>query len=669
MIIKDIKSKDKGYASLMSISGSAKGMAPDEYFVVSRDSSGKPLSFFKDMTWDWTPYDSRGRSRKLNFKFWNLEKKDSLKLTLVAEIKWIMFLAIWRRTGLMLSPQTLHHYIKLLRKLARFSYDNEKKLVDVITNRDAILEFVLSEKNKTAKDVSAILSMLAALGAEQVGYSVPGIRIKTELRAIASKYAENIKQHPPIPTRIYSHIITTLLEDIDAFENISDKYFQLIMECQSSPLVGRGYVTQCSISKKLGIERPRNTPDFQTLLKRYGLKKYFEEKGLQKTVRGLSNGIYEIQTTIKLVICLFTGMRAEEVSDLPLQCLDVKLHNEKKSYIVYGTTTKLNNGEEKETRWVTCSDAARGIELAQNIARFTVSSMKVQSVSESEIPLMVSSYYLGLGSPRSSRGSKVLLSSKLDLKKASKLRARLQIPIADEDLLELEQIDLHRAWRAESQFVVGSPWILTSHQFRRSLALYAQRSGFVSLPSLKRQLQHITEDMSRYYARGSQFARNFIGDNKDHFGYEWQETQPISSALGYILKVLMTDDVLFGGHANWVDMRMTDDDGVIVIDRKRTIEKFKRGELAYKETSLGGCVNPKNCDKVALRWLNIDCISGCKNLVGRLTKLDCVISAQENLVLSLDTDSIEYRAEKHDLDVLVATRMRVVEKKSFKEIS
>ena len=95
--------------------------------------------------------------------------------------------------------------------------------------------------------------------------------------------------------------------------------------------------------------------------------------------------------------------------------------------------------------------------------------------------------------------------------------------------MSFEQIDPHRAWRSEPRFQLGVPWTLTSHQLRRSLALYAQRSGLVSLPSLRRQLQHITEEMSRYYARGSAFANNIIGDNKHHFGHDWQDAQPVSA--------------------------------------------------------------------------------------------------------------------------------------------
>ena len=249
------------------------------------------------------------------------------------------------------------------------------------------------------------------------------------------------------------------------------------------------------------------------------------------------------------------------------------------------------------------------------------------------------------------------------MRKNSKLLARLCSPIEDGDLKELEQIDPHRAWRSEEGFRIGVRWKFKTHQLRRSLALYAQRSGLVSLPSLRRQLHHITEEMSRYYAKGSAFAKDFIGEEQDHFGVEWQSAQPESSALSYILNVLMNDDALIGGHANWVQHRLSREDGEVLVDRAATMRRFRKGEMAYKETVLGGCTKVDGCDQVALNWLSVDCLrDGCKNLVCSLTKLERVIAAQERLVNAIDPRTVEYRTEVADLEVLRGAMNKVKKK-------
>jgi hypothetical protein len=211
------------------------------------------------------------------------------------------------------------------------------------------------------------------------------------------------------------------------------------------------------------------------------------------------------------------------------------------------------------------------------------------------------------------------------------IKERVIPPILQEDLDELSRIDPHRHRVSEPKFQVGGQWPISSHQFRRSLALYAQRSGLVSLPSLKRQLQHITLHMSQYYAKGSAFAADFIGvghGHRDkHFGEEWQETQPVSQFLAYASNVLLEDpENLFGGHTHWLRMRLRSGDGLMLEDRATTLRRFQKGELAYKVTPVGGCVNPGPCDKNPIDVLHVDCVSeNCKHLAGNLKKTERVV--------------------------------------------
>jgi len=168
-----------------------------------------------------------------------------------------------------------------------------------------------------------------------------------------------------------------------------------------------------------------------------------------------------------------------------------------------------------------------------------------------------------------------------------------------------------------------------------------------------------------YYAKGSSYAKNLINQEKNHFGREWQESQPISSALSYIANVLLSDDKLIGGHGNWIEHRLKDTQKdvktVIIETREETMKRFKKGEIAYKETLLGGCIKVGSCNQVALNWLDTDCLTkGCKNMVCNTSKLDKVIVAQENLVNSLDKQTLEYRTEKADLDALITAKNKLI---------
>lgn len=275
-----------------------------------------------------------------------------------------------------------------------------------------------------------------------------------------------------------------------------------------------------------------------------------------------------------------------------------------------------------------------------------------------DFPLFISSGYFGFGGG-ARRPSREAYSPGLgQLYRFPQLLERISPILEDEDIRELEEVDPHRAWRSEEDFVVGKMWHLTTHQFRRSLALYAQRSGLVSLQSLKMQLQHLTEEMSRYYARGSMFARNFIGDVRDHFGVEWQETRAESSGLSY-LKLRKLDEPLFGGHVAWMRHRVSSSEVEVADEREETMTMFRLGQISYTETLVGGCTRVGECYQPAIRLLNFGCLKeDCRHLVCSLPKLERVISAQENFVKKLSPNSVEYRTEMADLEVLRAARER-----------
>ncbi|HJW26929.1 MAG TPA: hypothetical protein VJ576_18665, partial [Rhodocyclaceae bacterium] len=162
----------------------------------------------------------------------------------------------------------------------------------------------------------------------------------------------------------------------------------------------------------------------------------------------------------------------------------------------------------------------------------------------------------------------------------------------------------------------------------------------------------------------SAFAKNFIGDDKRHFGLEWQETQPVSQYLSYAAHVLMTDDVLFGAHPNWIDHRLRDADGIVLQDREITLKRFQKGQMAYRETPIGGCVNVGDCELTPGSVLEVECLSNhCRNIVGSLSKLERVIAAQTrrvNKLRLLDPQSPECRNEESDLAIFVATRDNVL---------
>lgn len=606
-------------------------------FVVCRKLDGAIASVYSENEWDFSAYHPEYKRCILYFNCWGIDDLADDQIELIQEAKWIIFLAIFMRRGQPLSNGTIFNYLKTLKFLMRHCSEVSSKLSSILNDAVRLKTLCVDEHQGKLGVLNTILRFLYDLGVNIVGYEVIGTAATSELKSMYRDYMSKVKQHAPVPTRIYSSIIATLSEHLNEFELVSERVLQ---------------VAAHNITNSSSMDKGKRVPirrEVSQLIEEYGLAEYFASRDIGAHAQGLSYLISETLTAIALQVQLFTGMRSSEVRSLTYDCLQIETRDGREHYIVNGRTTKLNHGRKKAAQWVTSDRGRHAIELAMKIANVMYSGGP-QSTSYLFVNVL-----LGANTGQGRRPANVLLNLYEALKRS------LCIPIIESDLDELENIDPHRAWRSETEYQLGAPWPLKGHQLRRSLALYAQRSGLVTLPTLKRQLQHITEEMSRYYARGSAFANDFIGGEKKHIGTEWRETQPISQYLGYAAAVIFSDDELFGGHGNWVKHRLIEDNNATVLrDREVTIKQFQKGQLAFRETAIGGCVSTTQCDRGLLDVLNITCVKqGCKNLVGSHKKLDRAIAIQTKRVQALEVtapNGPEYRSEQSDLKVLLSVK-------------
>jgi len=633
---------------------------PSDEFVVSRFRNGAVASTYGELTWNLSSYHPEEKPRILNFVYWAEGERNRQRDLLTHETRYLLFALIWLRSGSPLSIGTLRNYLTVANAIARYAETKSLTIMHILENEKSLWRFVEYQASGWAtQTLGSLITQLKKCFPVNKPFNFIGENALQAIRTRGVKYRDTLNQHSPIPTRIYSTIIKELINELTEWEVVAEDMLAIIKACGDDPLTGRTPEVQKQTAKRLNI-RYTNQPIFSQLASSKCLD-YFAKKGKSANVKSLSILTAEIQLIAKLTIQTFTGMRDDEAISLPYHCIETTHIQGSTHHIILGRTTKFNNGRAKQTRWVTNAEGQKAIQAAQQIAEviFDIFNIKINEITtrSNYHPLFPSVGYLAFASKPSPTTDDRLRPNKIDLSRMPNLRSRLQPIIEASDIEELENVDPHRAWTSEDKFQVGSPWSFTSHQLRRSLALYAQRSGLVSLPSLRRQLQHITDEMSRYYARGSIFAKDFIGNDKLHFGTMWQDTQAESAGLSYILNVLLSEEPLYGGHGAWVMTKHNDHGENTAIDRDSTLQRFKKGEIAYKETLLGGCTSTEPCKQTALKWINIECLeNGCRNLVCKPSKLERVINAQEKLVTSLDKNSVEYRTEESDLHVLISAR-------------
>lgn len=626
---------------------------PPSNFVVSRLKDGTVVSTFGDLVWDFSIYHPEKKLDPLIFKYWEHGEVTHQREQLVGEMKHVFFLIIWMRNKTPLSNGTLRNYLSVVRALAKYAEDESLTIKAIIGSPDLLLGFI--RRNPSGWLIETLSSLLRLLvlvntGESRLNVSVVGNETLKLLYRNNQQYRDTLKQHAPIPTRIYSNIISNLLEYLDSWEKVADEHIDLVLEYYHSRVIRAG--------------RHRYPSNLKAKASKALIALIATQTGVF-TVKQIGAALTHVQKVSKLIIQVFTGMRDEEAHSLPFNCIEKITSNGQVHYVIVGRTTKLNHGKVQRTKWVTNYEGARAVQAAQKVAAAVYLSQGITSKDMLELsdnpPLFISSSYFGLTGKTTVTKNAQFGIGNLYVKDLGRLID--MVPnIEEEDLYELEQLDPHRAWRSEEKFQIGVQWSLTTHQLRRSLALYAHRSGLVSLPSLRRQLQHITNEMTSYYAKGSSFAKDFINDDKKHFGLEWQDSLFESASLSYIFNVLLSKDVLYGGHAHWVEHRLKDKDGELLVDRKETMNRFKKGEIAYKETIVGGCTKVGACNQTAVNWLQIDCLKdNCRHLVVNLPKLERVIKAQEKMISFLDITSVEYRTEISHLDVLKTTKNKILD--------
>lgn len=651
------------------------GPLPADDFVISRHRNGDVASRFGDLQWNVSTWHAEGRLHILYFDFWDDGALTPERELIIRDARWLIFALVWLRDGPPLSVGTLLNYVGILSALALYAERCKCRVTTILSEEEVLRAFVSSDcSGNQTKLLSGLLSNLVRLGDELLGFVVVGDKLRKDIRHQRKEYAGRWQQHPPIPSRIYSAMLENLLEEISHWDEVSKDCLNVLKVCGGNPFSGRALATQQV--RALELKRPLELHPTWDEIASPQVRAYLARKGYQDSITGLASAAMEVQMASKLTIQAFSGMRDEEALSLPYDCLSLTVSGGRTHRLINGRTTKLSKGV-KLTRWVTNQAGFRAAEVAQKIADVVYDVCNASNITSEarkagkfDRPLFVSVAYLGcVGRSRQCPTDGLFFPGALALDKFDRLRDRIQPHISEDDLLELEKIDPHRAWRTEDKFQLQAPWGLRTHQLRRSLALYAQRSGLVTLPSLRQQLQHLTDEMSRYYSRGSQYAADIFGSDtphSTHFGLEWQTSQSESEALSYILNVLLTDSQLFGGHADFVRHHLKGPSGVLADQtRAETMRMFKKGQLHFRETLIGGCTRSDECESAALDWLSAECISNnCSNMVGDLNKLKMVVAEQERFLQSIPQPSLLHRTESLNLGVLIDARNKVEQRKN-----
>ena len=616
----------------------------DPKTVVSLDSQGHPLSYYGDKLWDLRSMSKDGESGHHLYFFQLLplaSPPDISKPGLADLIREQQKALLWlyMDAGDPRAQSTILKASQVLNQLAEKAFHRDITLFELFCDPSMLGEVTAEMRRSYSWTMRTLLKTLwRHRDFLKVGVEVRLNELRDAIRKSAPQIDEEGNQTPIIPSRIYCAILAALLGSLDDIERDLDILLDAYRQERAATITAPEDLTM----KQLFLHRARNLEELQETMRARGW-----ETG---SLRGFIAGeISWIQVKLINLVVAFTGMRIGEALILPLKgVLEEVEHRGSVHYVVNGYTCKLNNGKKKPASWVTSQEGHRAIMLARRIASAILEVLKNGDPAADKAAILFCS---------TSNPYKKQDSSSIYFRIKQDLVPEICPIITQADIDELNAMELERGWFREG-IEVGKPWPLVFHQYRRSLSVYAHRSGMVSLPALKGQLQHITDEMRAYYSDGFCEAVNLVFD-KEHFSHDWNAAKAESSFLAYQLGILFTDEDLLGRGVKQIA------NTVVSYSRSETLKLFEEGKIAYKETVLGGCLSTEDCKILPLEPIGLECLEkNCVNQIVSPKRLEYVIRSQEGVVASLEKvepGSVEHRLEVASLHVLLKARQRLTE--------
>jgi len=639
---------------------------PNEDLVICRNAQGVPTAVYGEMVWDLNPL--RLKANFINcIRFCSVfDCEDEQTKQLLEEVKYLLFCMIFFAEGGVagrLSAEVIVKYFNLLRRAARFCYaQGEKPLVgvlslqDLFTNPIYLASFIRSQGEKGTgltqrKALKAILMHMVSFGEQRLGYRLRGV-----FDLDFDVYADH-KQHPVIPLRIYFRYLALFSDYLDHISLYARRLSAFLRECKD-PAYACSRKCQNNTHR---LFKGEYRHDFRQALESHGLKGFFVKDFACTGRQFLSGVVLRAQFYLKMIIHAYTGMRDQEVMRMRYDCLRTAvvrdaLIAEDSSEIdppqiieVVSSTTKFA-GYDQVVSWVATEEVAKAVELAQMFCRELCDTY---GINLEDAPLFISPAVL---SRRTVKGGV----SAWD--KDGKPCSVFSVFIESDDLHQLCHSDQERDFLSDDSFSVGSPWPLTTHQFRRSLVFYGSSSGLISLPSMKRQMKHVSLSMTRYYQNGFDKISTVFGyydkDKgeyvlpKSHVAFDFQMAMPIGVAYDLLTSVFGEESPLFGGVGSYAEkQRSAIGSGISIADlRKETQRLVDSGRMAYRRTLLGGCTKPGPCDSYMLG--DVTACLECDGAAINLRQLKEARQDYEQELKLYPEDSGEYQITSRELESL-----------------
>ena len=333
-------------------------------------------------------------------------------------------------------------------------------------------------------------------------------------KAYSSPEKQQKDQFYAIPTRLMELIYGQCMEIIEEAHPYKELLHDLLYDLRQNYEHGKLIVDQ-KIDTGVWKWLDRSSSNYRIEVNKHKPRAYREivdayllgspiHSSLLSHKSGNFNGwIARIQTACFIMCSAFTGMRRSELYGLHPCSFKRTEINSKVFYSLESFHHKMVQGQPQKTEWLTVPFTQKAIELAEALSRHLRQQLLVH-----DNPMKVSiSSCLWLKQNVKSKAPKVCFEESFR-EPIRQIVAEANAMITDEDLAEFKLINPNsNPLHADKKIQVGKYWPVTTHQFRRTFAVFAKRHNLCSNIAIKQQFKHLDVPTSEWYGEGGFAAK------------------------------------------------------------------------------------------------------------------------------------------------------------------
>lgn len=442
-------------------------------------------------------------------------------------------------------------------------------------------------------------------------FEVPDLNIK----ALALKIAPGADQAPQqflaIPQRIANEIYGEAIRLVEEAWPHKEVLAQLQRDLQQNYNEGRNFVDRKIQSgewnflvKQDGKLRMRlYTQEISAATPRYQrdiIAEALESTGLLHRAGTSRNwfSIWQGHLRAACFICCgaFTGMRISEIFEIHRNSFFTRTLDGVDFSVLSGSTHKLTSSKRNE-EWLASPIVSKAVDLASALsasARVDLLELASQTTDRSAADaLKKDSEFLWLSQKR--RSYRPTISPK------TSWRVYLQNFVRDIPGAHIEHSDISECLRINpfrhdsiATLKPGEPWPLSSHQFRRTFAVFAVQNNISSPVAIKQQFKHLNLHISQWYANGAHEAKfhDIMMDKELSKLIDQSKDEVVTSKFNDFFN---TQEKLSGGFGKTI-IAMRNDTPAIYSSWENLYLLVKEKRLTLHGTMHSYCKNAYNCD-------------------------------------------------------------------------